>query len=95
MAKPVEMKSKRLSVTETLMSVNNILMGWGNQYAFCNNDAIMKQLDSKVDDLITEYLENYRRARVAILESNAPENRRRLIGVHLLADSKQNPIIKN
>ena len=90
---PVDLKKRKLSVIDTLSTVNNILMGWGNQYAFCNNDELMRQLDKKIDELIAEYLVRYGLAHKMHTHYGMSDQRRRLLGVHLISDSKKHPIV--
>ena len=93
MADPVRLTRKKLSLTETLRQASNVIKGWGNQYSFCNDRELMEGLDSKVDELINDYLDCYigQLARIENTEYN--HQRRRLMGVHLLTDSKYDPII--
>ena len=37
-------EAERRSVVETLSDVNNVVRGWGNQYAYCNNGQVLWQL---------------------------------------------------
>jgi len=52
------------------------------------------QLDSNVDKLIFEYLEHYGHSRQRHMHAGMVEHRRRLLGVHLLNDSKKCPILR-
>ena len=75
---------------DAFSQIDHILEGWGNQYAFCNNIDIMRALDADLDKLIAGYLRRYRQA---IFEAgNDFISRRRLLGLHLLTDSKQEPL---
>jgi len=93
MGEPVLLARARLSLTETLRNASNVIKGWGNQYSFCNDRELMEELDSKIDELINDYLDRYikQRDRLEIEEYN--QQRRRLMGIHLLIDSKRDPII--
>lgn len=90
---PQELMQADLGAVATLEDVNNILLGWGNQYAFCNDREVLKMLDLKVNGLIENYWKAItgRYARFAA-EKNL-ESSRRLLGVHLLKDSKFEPIV--
>ncbi len=77
------------SLVNTLYTINNKLLGWGNQYYFCNDEAIWGSLDAEVDELLKKYLSRY----------NAKKNkvdikqRRRMLGMHLISDSKKLPLL--
>lgn len=94
MGNPNELVKKHRTVTETLNDVSNIMRGWGNQYSFCNDPALMRGIDAKVDKKIAAYLSHYAAAKTRFDKASELDNRRRLLGVHLLADSKKDPIIK-
>lgn len=75
---------------DAFSQIDHILEGWGNQYAFCNNIDIMRALDADLDKMIANYLRKYRQA---IFEAgNDFTIRRRLLGLHLLTDSKHAPL---
>lgn len=90
---PKNIKAKRLDLTNTLKSVDNLLMGWGNQYSFCNYSHIQKHLDKKVNEKIRTYLTKYSRVRGALKRRREEQGLRRVVGVHLLTDSKNEPIV--
>jgi len=76
----------RKGLLDAFSQVDHILEGWGNQYAFCNNLDIMRRLDAELDILIGNYLRKYRQA---IFQAGSDyASRRRLLGMHLLVDSK-------
>lgn len=78
------------SLVQTLLLVHNKVKGWGNQYYYCNDKPLMGSLDKQIDDLIRQYLNSYYSKRRALENNNAAM--RRLLGVHLLTDSKSKPI---
>ena len=82
-----------LSVAETLIEVDHVMKGWGNQYFFCNDPMLLSSLDAEVDELIAIYWENFIRMRERFRKPEYQAHRRRLLGVHLLIDSKSDPII--
>jgi len=90
---PPQLVRNRCSTVETLSDVSNIVKGWGNQYSFCNDISLMRSIDSKIDKKIGRYLAAYAEAKTHFDEKSAAEDRRRILGVHLLVDSKKNPII--
>jgi retron-type reverse transcriptase len=82
-----------LGAVDSLADVSHMLQGWGNQYAFCNDREVLKAIDSEVNG----HIENYWRA-IARRYSKFTSDRdipssRRLLGVHLLTDSKFDPIV--
>lgn len=91
MSDPKYLQLQKLSLTDTLKSVNNVLKGWGNQYSFCNCNTIFSDMDIKIDELISKYLSRYAWHRKKFSED--PVNLRRLLGIHPLVDSYSNPRI--
>lgn len=82
------------SVATTLQDVSNVIQGWGNQYSFCNDLSLMNSLDIEIDKKLKWYFQQYFRRRTAIKDKkDFRKDDRRLLGVHLLADSKSDPII--
>ncbi|RIK96862.1 MAG: hypothetical protein DCC71_22125 [Proteobacteria bacterium] len=95
MADPLALRDREAAIAQTLLKVNNVVQGWGNQYAFCNDRGGMQDLDRKIDELVTSYLRGCARRRELLPADRAADDWRRLLGVHLLADSKHTPIIKS
>lgn len=95
MRDPSKLNYEKASVTETLFHVSNILKGWGNQYSFCNSYMIMRNLDLQIDALLNDYFSYYAGMKKVFNSKNDFTNLRRLIGVHVLTDSKSNPILSN
>lgn len=93
MGTPEILIRKHRTVTETLNSVSNIMRGWGNQYSYCNDYKLMEVLDQKVNKKIASYLFSYAKWKDHFEKNEQQINRRRLLGVHLLTDSKKDPII--
>lgn len=95
MNNPEKIIIERSSVSHTLVLINNILEGWGNQYSFCNNESSREMIDTDINDLLKGYFEFYEIKKHKIRnKNNFKDSVRRLIGVHLLKDSKRDPIIK-
>ena len=82
-----------LSAVATLADVNNILQGWGNQYAFCNDREVLKMLDLTINRMIENYWRAIIRRYAKLTAENDLKSSRQLLGVHLLVDSKFDPII--
>lgn len=93
MGNPKFLVKKHRTVTETLNEVSNIMKGWGNQYSYCNDINLLKQIDQVVDKRISRYLSCYANRKSAFDRNGESIHRRRLLGVHLLIDSKKDPII--
>ena len=94
MGNPKKLTAARRSMVETLSEVNNVVRGWGNQYAYCNNGQVLQQLDTEINANIENYLSKYAAARRGLGQARVHEDRRRLLGVHLLVDSKKEPIVQ-
>jgi len=84
---------KEYSLIKTLQEVSNILMGWGNQYSFCNSKHLFKSIDSEVNIFIKKYFKEYSIVKNKISSKNDYDGLRRLLGVHLLTESNYNPIL--
>ena len=95
MSSPLKLVDQGYSIVETLSDISNIVKGWGNQYSFCNNRLVMKRLDEQITKLVESYLQEYRRAMQVLGRDDYVTNWRRVLGVHLLLDSKYDPIIQN
>jgi retron-type reverse transcriptase len=92
MSSPKKIISAKRSFIETLTDISNLIIGWGNQYSFCNDMSSMKELDKKINEMLKAYFLKYKKA-TAIFKQN-PESLRHLLGVRLLIDHNKNPIIK-
>ena len=90
---PRELMLADLSAVATLADVNNILQGWGNQYAFCNDREVLKMLDLTINRMIVNYWRAIIRRYAKLTAENDLKSSRQLLGVHLLIDSKFDPII--
>lgn len=90
---PRDLMRADLSAIATLKDVNNILKGWGNQYAFCNDREVLKMLDVKVNGMIESYWGAIVRRYAKFASAKDFESSRRILGVHLLSDSKFDPIV--
>ncbi|MEW8029910.1 MAG: reverse transcriptase domain-containing protein [Candidatus Thiodiazotropha sp.] len=93
MRNPNLLVKKHRTVIETLNDVSNIMKGWGNQYSYCNDLNLMKNIDKEVDKKISKYLSHYDNYKTRFELKGLLLNRRRLLGVHLLIDSNKDPII--
>lgn len=92
MASPELLRAERLSLVDTLKYANNVLEGWGNQYAFCNCKTLFDELDREIDSLIATYLGKYKRHRER--HKDDPVQSRQLLGLHPLVASHMDSIIR-
>jgi hypothetical protein len=76
------------SLVKTLYLIHNKVKGWGNQYYFCNDKALWGSLDVEIDRRIKTYLGQH----FAKTRTFDRFQKRRQLGVHLLIDSKAEPI---
>ena len=90
---PEQLWKDGLTAVETLADVGNILKGWGNQYAFCNDREVLKSIDSQINREIENYWKAVTRRYGKFAANKDLSSSRRLLGVHLLTDSKSDPII--
>jgi RNA-directed DNA polymerase len=90
---PEQLMRADIAAVDTLADVDNTLEGWGNQYAFCNDREVLKMLDCAVNGLIENYYKAVARRYVRFMSEKNLVDSRRLLGVHLLADSKYDPIV--
>lgn len=85
-----------LGLVPTLRRASNLSQGWGNQYSFCNCPNWFSQLDGELDRLLKDYIGRYAEARrKAESGQGAQQRSRRLLGFHLLTESRTNPIISH
>ena len=92
MGNPAFLLTEGHTVAEMLVEADHVLQGWGNQYSFCNDRGLLKDLDSKIDILIAYYLQKYREFSEKFKRAGNPADHRRLLGIHLLVDSKFAPV---
>ena len=81
--------SYAFSMITVLGELSNVIKGWANQYAFCNADSIMTQLDAFVDEQLGKYFASYSRHRAKTPGSRS----RRMLGVRLFSDGNKKPIL--
>lgn len=80
------------SFLETLSNIHNTTKAWGNQYQYCNNSQVMEHLDAQISEKIKDYTNFYLSIEREIEDIKVVE-KRRLLGLHALADSKKSPIV--
>lgn len=76
------------SLISTLRDIDNKVKGWGNQYSFCNEASIWGDIDTEIEKIIGAYLGRYTELRNRLNQ----KSQRRLLGVHLVSESKKDPI---
>lgn len=75
-----QMPRKRF--VQTLTDLDNILLGWGHAFAFCNDQELFKKLDETISKGVREFMQWSDRF------LNGPDPAfRRALGVHLLSDT--------
>lgn len=82
-AKGASGKLPRKRFAQTLADVDNILLGWGHSFAFCNNHQLFDELDRSITQMLLSFL---RSAEGLFKVSN--QAFRRVLGVHLLSDTR-------
>lgn len=82
------------SFVGTMLVIHATVKAWGNQYQFCNNSLVMEQLDTEISSKIESYEKFYASVSRGFDEKEVAQ-KRRLLGVHALIDSKKNPIISS
>jgi RNA-directed DNA polymerase len=94
--KHLESKSwdRNYSFIATLQEINNILMGWGNQYSFCNAKDLFKNIDTEISNLLDIYFKEYDHIKNRLFQKDDNvEGLRRLLGIYLLQESCDRPIL--
>lgn len=89
MSCPAKTLEEKRSFIQSLMDVHHTIMGWGNQYSFCNDYQILEQMDTQIHQIIQRFIKGYAK-RVKDMD---PKDRRRIFGVHCLIDSKRRPVL--
>lgn len=90
---PEQLWKAGLGAVDSLADISHMLEGWGNQYAFCNDREVLKAVDSEVNGHIENYCRAITRRYSKFTSVRDMTNSRRLLGVHLLTDSKFDPIV--
>jgi hypothetical protein len=85
--------SDKYSAIKTLQDISNILMGWGNQYSYCNSTDLFKTLDREIDKYINEFAKDYSALRRKLENKKDHDGARKLLGIHLLSESKKKTIL--
>ncbi len=72
----------RKRLVQTLVDLDNILLGWGHASAFCNNRQLFEELDKKISQDLSKFLQV-----AQALMKGSDLAFRRVLGVHLLSDT--------
>lgn len=72
------------SFIKTMQFISNTVRGWGNTYSFCNDGELFKHMDGKIQEELDRYTGAFR----GKYKKQSFQNKRRLLGVHLLNDNK-------
>ncbi len=84
---PVEAIHKKKTYADTLISAGNSVRGWGNTYSFCTDDRLMDAIDLQIDEELRRFNKSFKQA----IANQSAQDRRRLLGLFLLADCKRDP----
>lgn len=94
MSSPENLYSSKKSIIDTLSYISNVIKGWGNQYSFCNDKNVNGYLDKEICFKIKKYIHHFTKTKRRLILSDTKAIRR-ILGVHLLCDSNEAPIIKD
>ncbi len=89
---PATVRRREASLAEALTDLDRLIQGWGNHYQFCNDDYGTRALEAAVATRLDRLIEDCRSASSAPTGIAAKRNAQRILGVHVLSDSKRNPI---
>lgn len=89
---PTSVRARRASLVETLSDIDRLVRGWGNQYQYCNDAEGFATLELEVGQRVDQLMNDCRAAAVRQDGPEASRNRQRIVGVHVLSDSKSDPI---
>lgn len=79
----------RYSFVRTVEEARKVLKGWGDHYQFSNDDNTFANVDRWVDKRYRTYKKRFDKA-----QSNSDDNnKRRLLGLHLVEDRISSPIL--
>lgn len=81
------------SLIQVLQKTNNTLLGWGNQYSFCNSNQIFNNLDKDINKYINNYLREYRILAKKLKQDGNLLGLRNILGVHMTSESNSSPIL--
>lgn len=76
---------------KTTQNVSHVIQGWGNSYSFCNDLEVIENIDQKVEALLNNYIRGFQ----SRYRKREWKDKRRLLGIHLLCDSKKDFIISD
>lgn len=93
MAHPLMVGRRRAGLAQTLVAVDYLVRGWGDQYKFCTDASGMEGLDRQIDRLLDRFWRGYLRRRELKDSKVRADDERRLLGVGLLQDCKREPIV--
>ena len=84
-AKAVLLPDGRGTYAGAIRTASNIVRGWGNTYSFCNDDRLMRDIDRLIDQRLASFRNRFNHR----IRSLSVDDRRRALGVFLLADCKK------
>jgi RNA-directed DNA polymerase len=79
---------KTQTLVNALYYISNMIRGWGNQYKFCNDTALMGSIDAEIAQLIVPFFFKFGKS----MTTKDQDAQRRFIGIWSLKDCKKEPI---
>jgi RNA-directed DNA polymerase len=77
------------SLAATINRIDGIVRGWGKHYQFCNDDTLFSRIDIKVQELVRQFLGEYR----SIKASRDAADASMLLGIDELGRQCRSPLI--
>jgi len=66
------------------------MRGWADHYQFCNDQSGFEQLEGNISTMMDRYTREFE----GRSKGRNSRDRQRLLGVHVLSDSKRTPIVE-
>jgi len=79
---------KTQNIVDALYYISNRIRGWGNQYKFCNDTALVGSIDAEIAQLIIPFFIKFSKN----LVTKDQDAQRNLIGIWSLKNCKSDPI---
>lgn len=82
---PLESIRGRKTYVDSLHTIGNVIRGWGNTYSFCTDNRLMADIDRLIDVKLADFRVRF----ASVVSKRSSQDKRRLTGVFLLSDCKQ------
>ena len=89
---PATVRRREASLAEALTDLDRLIQGWGNHYQFCNDTEGIVSLETAIQRRLDCLLADFRAASSKQIGEKANRDIQRILGVHVLSDSKFDPI---